>query len=159
MLDEEFGGEAEILATAFVKTLGARVAIDGVVIREIVITLNEVGVAPTDEGRFDVGTVGVMADGAFARVAIESGQTGIFVAVGAGGFVLVAVEGLGDKLGGVSAGDDFGEMYGLGLGLRFAFALGGVLGDYFGERVGDGNHVGGGWENRVGFWLRYLLQL
>jgi hypothetical protein len=74
MLDEELGGEAEILATAFVKSLGARVAIDGVVVREIVIILNQVGVAPTDEGRFYVGTVGVMADGAFARVATGTGS-------------------------------------------------------------------------------------
>jgi hypothetical protein len=158
MLDEELGGEAQILATAFVKTLGAGVAIDGVVIREIVIVLNQVGIAPTDEGRFYVGTVGLMANGAFARVAIESGRTEIFVAVGAGGFVGVAVEGFGDKVGSVSAGDDLREMYSVALGLGFAFALGGALGNNFRERAGNGNFVGGGWENRVGFWLRFLLQ-
>ena len=163
MFDEQFGGEAQVLAAAFVETQGARVAVDGVVIREIVLRLNQVGVAPIDEGLFHVCAVGVMAYGAFAGVAFESGEIGRFVAVRTAGFVGVAVEGCGDEAGSVSAGDDFGETYRLGLalgaGLVFALGLGRLLGNYLGERGGDENHVGGGWRKRVGFQLRLLLQL
>lgn len=155
MFDEEFGGEAQVLAAAFVETQGTRVAVDGVVIREIVLRLNQVGVAPIDEGLFHVCAVGVMADGAFAGVAFESGEIGRFAAVRTAGFVGVAVEGCGDEAGSVSAGDDFGEVYRLGLalgaGLVFALGLGRLLGDYLGGRGGDGNYVGGGWRKRVGF--------
>jgi hypothetical protein len=49
-----------------------------------------------------------MADGTFARVAIEGGRSGRLVAVRAGGLVGVAIEGFGYELGGVFPGDDFG---------------------------------------------------
>jgi hypothetical protein len=73
MLDEELGGKAQVPAAAFVESLGACVAIDGVVIRELVLISDQVGISPIDELFFYVGTVGVMADGTFARVAIEGG--------------------------------------------------------------------------------------
>lgn len=110
MLDEKFGGEAQVLTAALVETQGARVAIDGVVIREIVILLNQVGAAPTDEGLFQVCAVGVMADGAFARVALKLRQSGRLVGMRASGFPGVEIEGFGDVLGSVQAGNDFGEM-------------------------------------------------
>ena len=117
MFDQKFGGKAQIPAAAFVKTLGVRVAIDGVVIREFILLLNQVGVAPTEEVLFDIGAVGVMADGAFAGVALGSREFRRSVAVGAGGFLGVEVESFGDEFGGVCAGDDFGEMHRLGLAL------------------------------------------
>lgn len=160
VLDEEFGGETQVLAATLVKTLGARVTIDGVVIRELVILLNQLGVAPTDEGLFDVGAVGVTADGAFARVALEIGESGRFLAVRTGGFVGVTVEGIGDVLCGAFAGNDFGEMYRwgleLGLGAGLVFALGSVLGNYFGE--GACGRGGKGLGRRVRVRRRFRLQ-
>src|SRR5208282_3067550 len=133
MFDEEFGGEAQILAATFVKPASARVAIDGAVTREFVVLLDEVGVAPVDEVLFDVGALAVIADSAFAGVAFESREIRRLFAVGAGGLVGVAVEDFGDKVGGVYARNDFGEMWRmrLALGPRLvrAFALGRVLGD------------------------------
>jgi hypothetical protein len=157
MFDEEFGGVAQVSAAAFVKTLGARVAIDGVVIREFVVLLDQVGVAPTNEVLFDVGAVGVMADGAFAGVAFESGEIRRFVAMGSGGSVGVAVKGFGDEVGGVSAGDDFGELWRLGLplGSGLVFACGRVLGDYFEEGARVRKSVGRRLRNRLWFWLRF----
>jgi len=92
MLDEELGGKAQVPAAALVESLGARVAIDGVVIRELVLISDQVGIAPIDELFFYVSTVGVMADGTFARVAIEGGGSGRLVAVRAGGLVGAAIE-------------------------------------------------------------------
>jgi hypothetical protein len=162
MLDEEFGGKAQVPAAALVKPLGARVAIDGVVIRELVLISDQVGIAPIDELFFYVGTVRVMADGTFARVAIEGGGCGRLVAVRAGGLVGVAMEGFGYELGGVSPGDDLGEMcrWGLALelGLGFVFALGGTLGNYSGQREGGRSCLGFGRRVRTRCRFRFWLQ-
>lgn len=148
MFDQKFGGKAQIPAAAFVKTVGVRVAIDGVVIREFILLLNQVGVAPTEEVLLDIGAVGVMADGAFAGVPLGSGEFRRSVAVGTGGFFGVTVESFGDEFGGVCAGDDFGEMHrlglALGLGLGIARALGGAFGGYFGKGARDRSYVGHG---------------
>lgn len=74
VLDQELGGEAEVLAAALVEAVGARVTIDGVVVGEFVFLADQVGVAPTEEGLFYVGTVGVVADGAFAGMAFDRGK-------------------------------------------------------------------------------------
>ena len=148
MFDEEFGGEAEILAAKLVETQGMSVAIHGAVIRDLVIRTNQVGVAPIDEVFFDASTVGVVADVAFAGVAFEVGEAERFVAVRARGIIGVAIQGFGDELGGVSAGDEFEETPrlrpALGPGFVFAVALGWKRGDDLGERVGGGSFFGRG---------------
>jgi hypothetical protein len=70
VLDEELGGEAQVLAAAFVEAGGTGVGIDGSEIPEVVILLDQFGIAPGDEILFEVGAVGVVADGAFAGVAL-----------------------------------------------------------------------------------------
>jgi hypothetical protein len=133
IFDKEFGGEAEILAAALVEASGARVAIDGAVIGESVLFANQFGVAPIDEILFEVGAPGVVADGAFALVAVHGGDGGMFVAVWASGFRDEAVERFGHVLGGVSGRSGFGIPDGFGLGCGFALRLAGAPRDYFGE--------------------------
>ena len=123
-------------------------AIDGAVIWEFVVLLNQLGVTPTEEVLFDIGTVGVMADGAFAGVALGISECGRSVAVGASGILGVDVEGFGDEFCGVWAWHDIGAMHrlalALGPGLVRAFRLGRVIRRWFGKGADDGNYVGGG---------------
>jgi hypothetical protein len=109
MFDEEFGSEAKVLAAKVVETQGVSVAIYGAVIRYLVIRANQVSVTPIDEVFFDVRTIGMVADVAFAGVAFEVREAERLAAVRARGFAGMAVEGFRDELGGVAISGDFGE--------------------------------------------------
>jgi len=79
--DEELGGEAQVFAAALEKAGGACVTIDGAVIRELVVPLDEIGIVPAHKILFDFGAVWVVADVAFAgrrwrAVGVESSRRG-----------------------------------------------------------------------------------
>jgi len=84
------------------------------------------------------------------------------VAVRAGGLVGVAIEGFGYELGGIFPGDDFGEMHRRGLelvlGLGFAIALGGMLGNYSVEREGGRSRLRFGRRVRTRCRFRFWWQ-
>ena len=79
MLDDEFGGEAQIGAALLEEAGGAGVAIDGAIIMQVEVVADEIGIAPVEEIGFDADAIGMAADEAFAGVTFGRGQVGIFV--------------------------------------------------------------------------------
>ena len=143
VLDQKLGGEAQIFAAPLVEAGGARVAIDGAVIPEIVIPLNQFDVVPGNEILFDIGAVGMIADDAFAGVMLEGGGIRNTVAVRGDGFGDVPVEYFGDVLRGITGWNDFGELdlFGVTLGFERRSAFG-ALHYCFAHRKDDLGGVG-----------------
>src|SRR5271155_1114956 len=142
VLDQELGGEAQVFAAALVEAGGARVAIDGAEIRELVIFLDQLDIAPGNEILFEVGAVGMIADDAFAGVMIERNLIGIIAPRG-GSFGDGPVEHFRDVLGRITAGDDRGLTPRRGVALEFPSRLGrGGLPDWFTEREAGLGGVG-----------------
>ncbi|HEV2488951.1 MAG TPA: hypothetical protein VGT03_04020 [Candidatus Acidoferrales bacterium] len=75
-LENVFDGEEVIAAAPVVEAGGMSVAIEDAAIVEIEIAGDVVGAAPMDEGFFDGFEIGMMADGAFAAVAVERSLCG-----------------------------------------------------------------------------------
>jgi hypothetical protein len=109
VLDVQLGGEAEIGATLLQEAGSAGVATDEAEIAQAALIADRSGIGPVEGMLFDVGTFGVVADGAFAGVTFESGE---------GGIVVVGVEFRRDDL------IDFFDGSFLMLGRGFAMALG-----------------------------------
>src|SRR5271155_6239123 len=142
VLDQELGGEAQVFAATLVEAGGARVAIDGAEIRELVIFLDQLDIAPGNEILFEVGAVGMIADDAFAGVMIERNLIGI-IAPRDGSFGDGPVEHFRDVLGRITAGDDRGLTPRRGVALEFPSRLGrGGLPDWFTEREAGLGGVG-----------------
>ena len=79
VLDDEVGGEAQVFAALLHESGGACVAIDGAKIAQAILLADEIHVAPVEKMLFDADAVGMVADDAFARVALVRGEGGIIV--------------------------------------------------------------------------------
>jgi hypothetical protein len=79
VLDDQLGGEAEIGATLLQEAGSAGVATDEAEIAQAALIADRSVIGPVEGMLFDVGTFGVVADGAFAGVTFESGEGGIVV--------------------------------------------------------------------------------
>jgi len=101
VLDDELGGEAQIFAALLEQAGGACVTIDGTEIGQTVLLADEFGVAPVEEMFFDADAIGMVADDAFAGVAIVRGEGGIvvfhFFSVLVGVLVVVLGDFVGDR--------------------------------------------------------------
>ena len=76
-LDDIAEGEVEIASAQSEKIEGVGVVVNGGAGLEFPAAFDGVGTAPLQEGFFDIFAVGMVADGAFAGVALERGGAGV----------------------------------------------------------------------------------
>jgi hypothetical protein len=79
VLDDEVGGAAQVFAALLPAAGGACVAIDGAEIVQTVLLADEVNITPVEEMLFDADAIGMVADDAFAGVALVRREGGIGV--------------------------------------------------------------------------------
>jgi hypothetical protein len=84
MFDDLVEGGAEVFATLVEEIGGFGVAVDGGTGGEIEVGDNLVGGLPVEEGGFDFGAVGMVADGAFARMEVRGLRFEVGFSGGAG---------------------------------------------------------------------------